>query len=442
MRRLRTFLKLLGDAEYAGYLRLELLDLYKSNGLDDQASELVATISSSPSTIENPCLEFTTRVHMLLHDSEMQERNDLFKKIDAAETLSLDCDDYSTNNTLIFFLDLMRFKKLLQEDQLGFDTAQLDDKLIQHIGEPANFYFQANAMPHRAQYYREIGDYDKALALIQEVFESKNVDQAKGYYLKTIEQLALTHSAMNQPRQAEKYFKKHSQLKDSVYNASVANAFAYHQAKMDFDKKSQLADQKDQELQDAQEENDSLQSGRTLAYILMGIVGLIAVITLIWLICRQRGKRRVLEDKLSQKHQELKVLTTSMLAQSMEQEQLQEELKQKQKVNPQEQQAEIESLIASKILTAEDWRKFKSKFLVVFPDFYESLSHEVKFTNAEQRLLACEYLGLSNGEIASMLAISPESVIKTRYRLKKKLGISKSDDLLVFINERYPTDEQ
>jgi DNA-binding CsgD family transcriptional regulator len=43
-------------------------------------------------------------------------------------------------------------------------------------------------------------------------------------------------------------------------------------------------------------------------------------------------------------------------------------------------------------------------------------------TEAEKRLLALTKLEMSNSEIAAMLGISPESVIKTRYRLRKKVG--------------------
>jgi tetratricopeptide (TPR) repeat protein len=75
------------------------------------------------------------------------------------------------------------------------------------------------------------------------------------------------------------------------------------------------------------------------------------------------------------------------------------------------------------ILTDADWRNFREKFERVHSGFFEQFSREVPdATLAELRLAALTKLALSNSEIAAVLGISPESVIKTRYRLRKKLG--------------------
>jgi DNA-directed RNA polymerase specialized sigma subunit len=80
-------------------------------------------------------------------------------------------------------------------------------------------------------------------------------------------------------------------------------------------------------------------------------------------------------------------------------------------------------LLRSTILTDADWRNFRQKFERVHPGFFEKISREVPdATEAERRLAALTRLELSNAEIAAMLGISPESVVKTRYRLRKKLG--------------------
>ena len=43
-------------------------------------------------------------------------------------------------------------------------------------------------------------------------------------------------------------------------------------------------------------------------------------------------------------------------------------------------------------------------------------------------------MNLSTKEIASMLNVLPDSVLKSKYRLKKKLELSKEDDLTQFLN--------
>lgn len=52
----------------------------------------------------------------------------------------------------------------------------------------------------------------------------------------------------------------------------------------------------------------------------------------------------------------------------------------------------------------------------------------------EIRLASFLRMNLSTKEIASMLNVMPDSVTKSKYRLKKKLGLGKEEDLTQFLN--------
>ncbi len=83
----------------------------------------------------------------------------------------------------------------------------------------------------------------------------------------------------------------------------------------------------------------------------------------------------------------------------------------------------LDQLTQATILTEEQWRSFRQKFELVHVGFFQKFGQAVAdATDAEYRLAALTKLEMTNTEIASMLGISPESVIKTRYRLRKKLG--------------------
>jgi len=85
-------------------------------------------------------------------------------------------------------------------------------------------------------------------------------------------------------------------------------------------------------------------------------------------------------------------------------------------------QHKVAALLELSILTEEDWKKFKQLFDEVYPHFFIVLKENCPtFTNAEMRLLALMKLNIPNKEISYMIGVSAETIIKTRYRIKKKL---------------------
>lgn len=89
-----------------------------------------------------------------------------------------------------------------------------------------------------------------------------------------------------------------------------------------------------------------------------------------------------------------------------------------------------------KILTTEDWRKFRSLFEQYRPHFILNLVERYpKLTGSELRLLVLIKIGFDTVEMANVLGISTQSVYKNRYRLRKKLGLLEEDDLENFARD-------
>ena len=83
----------------------------------------------------------------------------------------------------------------------------------------------------------------------------------------------------------------------------------------------------------------------------------------------------------------------------------------------------------------KDWEVFKSYFSEVHNNFdikIKSIAEDI--TEKEIRLASFLRMNLSTKEIASMLNVLPDSVLKSKYRLKKKLNLDKEDDLTQFLN--------
>ncbi|GAA4898283.1 hypothetical protein GCM10023311_23920 [Flaviramulus aquimarinus] len=83
----------------------------------------------------------------------------------------------------------------------------------------------------------------------------------------------------------------------------------------------------------------------------------------------------------------------------------------------------------------KDWEVFKSYFSEVHNNFDHKLKAIYKdISEKEMRLASFLRMNLSTKEIASMLNVLPESVLKSKYRLKKKLKLEKKVDLNQFLS--------
>ncbi|RED95237.1 tetratricopeptide repeat protein [Marinoscillum furvescens] len=84
--------------------------------------------------------------------------------------------------------------------------------------------------------------------------------------------------------------------------------------------------------------------------------------------------------------------------------------------------------------THKSWEEFEIRFLAVHDGFYNRLREKFpKLTQSDHKLCALIKLNFSSKDMARLLGISIESVHTTRYRLRKKLGLQRSDNLEDFI---------
>ena len=95
----------------------------------------------------------------------------------------------------------------------------------------------------------------------------------------------------------------------------------------------------------------------------------------------------------------------------------------------------IVMLLRKENASDKDWEVFKTYFSEVHNDFDQKLktiSPEV--SEKEIRLAAFLRMNLTTKEIAATLNVLPDSILKSKYRLKKKLGLDRETDLTTFLN--------
>ncbi len=82
------------------------------------------------------------------------------------------------------------------------------------------------------------------------------------------------------------------------------------------------------------------------------------------------------------------------------------------------------------------WEEFELRFQQVHTSFFEKLSKAYPaLSSSELRMCALLRLNLSTKEIVSITYQSVKSVEMTRFRLRKKLGLEKDENLISFLNQ-------
>lgn len=92
-------------------------------------------------------------------------------------------------------------------------------------------------------------------------------------------------------------------------------------------------------------------------------------------------------------------------------------------------------LIENSLTNDTAWNEFQERFTSLNPNFVKSISeNHPDLTKSEIRLLILFKIGYSQKEIADILNIAPDSVKKARTRLRKKLNLDDSDNLISYLS--------
>lgn len=95
----------------------------------------------------------------------------------------------------------------------------------------------------------------------------------------------------------------------------------------------------------------------------------------------------------------------------------------------------IVMLLKKENASDKDWEVFKTYFADVHNDFDQKLKTlYADISEKEIRLAAFLRMNLTTKEIAATLNVLPDSILKSKYRLKKKLNLDKATDLTSFLN--------
>jgi len=94
----------------------------------------------------------------------------------------------------------------------------------------------------------------------------------------------------------------------------------------------------------------------------------------------------------------------------------------------------LKRIITNNLTADKDWEDFKLYFESVHHDFFTALKYNFPdLTNSDLKLCSLSRLNFNIKETANIMGVSPDSIKKARYRLRKKLSMGSNDDLLEFL---------
>lgn len=96
---------------------------------------------------------------------------------------------------------------------------------------------------------------------------------------------------------------------------------------------------------------------------------------------------------------------------------------------------QLKRKINEKKFLTNNWTVFQVRFNQIYPHYISHFTKKFKnLTQYDLVFISAMRMGLSTTQLADLLNITEDSVRKSRYRLKKKIGLKKEDDFLKFIH--------
>uniref|UniRef100_UPI004048C69D tetratricopeptide repeat protein n=2 Tax=Roseivirga sp. TaxID=1964215 RepID=UPI004048C69D len=339
---------------------------------------------------------------------------------------------------------------------MGYAYAQLKDlsKATQYYDRAEKIWIELNnqrsqalILKNRSELMIDMADFQSAIRYLNKALEKEAFldlalkSQIYDLMTKAYESLALYDKAMN-------YFKLHVALEDSIARKAVRQDIERMTKQFEFEK---MKTQQEIDLQQFEIEHLKVIKSRQVIFV-VSIILLLVVIWTLW--NRNKLKTKLLiqekDQLIAQQEMTLKLLdyesekerfasyTEELLSKNETLEKRAGELEIKIDEG-QSNHHDINSLIEkmhNAVRGDRDWTAFVLYFEAVFPQFFSLIEtdKQVNLTTNEQRLLALLKINLSNKEIAALLNISSDSVIRAKYRLKQKLGFEDAKEMLVFLS--------
>ena len=294
------------------------------------------------------------------------------------------------------------------------------------------------------------GGYDSAFSYLSKCIAISKKNNYKIYERDAYNMLSRYYTVKGKYKNALESRNLQLALTDSVFSAEMATKVAELRARYE-------TERMEKEIDILSKENEitqlKIKRKSTLVYILVivAVVFVLLLVVAVLLLNRRRlrqkqintelEKSKLLEHKLKEENErQSKQLTTHALYMLQKNKLLQELDSNLKSFAPKADDGlkkrigEIRRQINRNMNSEKDWELFRLYFEDVNDTFFNTLQNQCpELTSGDLKLAALIRLNLNIKEAAALLNISPDSLRKARYRLRKKLGLHQRENLADYL---------
>ena len=309
----------------------------------------------------------------------------------------------------------------------------------------SRLYLLAETEYNLGNAYLRLNDYRKAMYYFEKVKHNAGRTSVLSYETQAILGISEVFSKMGKADSALKYSKLYIEYRDSLTRLENIQKTSVLDFELNF--------QKEKEQEKIEKERQDIQKKRKeLNYIIL-IVGFLTIsIILLLLFLLQRGKihrinlvrknlqleKSNLEKDLDLKNKELASKVMSLI----EKTELVTEISHRIKSILKEPEFKDSRSLREILFELQSkqgegfWEEFNAHFKEIHSDFYTRLNARYKnLSPNEIKLCAFLKLNLSSKEISQITRKNPQTIKIARYRLRQKLGLSREENLTMFLTK-------
>jgi len=301
-------------------------------------------------------------------------------------------------------------------------------------------------------FYRKTGNNETALLYLDSAYnysKGRNNILSQGI---TLDLLTTINAEKEDFKKAYFYHVELKALSDSIFNDEQIQNITRLEIQYEYEKRKREADLLQQkELLVKEKKIILLSSIMGVAVLLLIIIGLFTIL--------QRNKMRLnllkqkqmtlesenlklakesLEKELDHKNKELTTNVMYLLRKNEFIQNIAEKLIQFKERLKRENQDLLQKIVVEMHENTDTklWEDFELRFQQVHKEFYEKLNDKFPdLTPNERKLCAFLKLNMSTKEISAITFQSPNSIIVARSRLRKKIGIERDENLVIFLQQ-------